>query len=504
MSDRKRATGATIKQDATTGKWGFVLDAPPDPITGKRRQIRRRGLTKAEAKNELTKVLSAIREGTHVARDDQSLKTFLLEHWLPVHRRTITASTLSQYRRLIDTHVVPALGALKVQEIKPTHINAFYTDLLDHGRRDHGRTAANGDGLSPTTVVKVHALLHEAFDAAVEWDVIVRNPVAASKPPKARRRSKLNVWTDEECTRFLDSLEQHEDAYAAPLRLALTTGLRRGELLGLAWDDVDLEAHKLTVRAQLLVIDGAMVYSEDTKSHRARTVDLDDETAAVLRRYRVRQEAQCRWTAGYRDAQFKRSDGSDVHLVFRHAGRNADQPASVLDGVPTTRGPGGRTCDPLSRSTPHAHIEAGARRQAQGRARARRPQRREFHDAGLRDLVVDRASRRGSERSERHRRVEATQVKLRSGGTVARRSTPTRHRSDAVPPPAARRCPHLRRTGQRGATMYPDENDRAALGSVALSRHLVQRSRRWDGDGISCGARRVRLPRHELPRARHA
>jgi integrase len=241
-------------------------------------------------------------------------------HWLPIHQRTITASTRSQYRRLIETHVVPALGAMKLQDVKPTHINALYTDLLKSGRRDHGRTASNGDGPSPTTVVKVHALLHKAFDAAVKWGLIARNPIVAANPPKAKGKgSKLNVWTDEQAAQFLDDLDEHDDDYTAPLRLALTTGLRRGELLGLAWGDVDLQGLKLVVRAQLNVIDGKMVYSEDTKSHRVRTVDIDSETAATLRRYHVRQEAQRRWTPGYRDAQFKRSDGSDVRLVFRHA-----------------------------------------------------------------------------------------------------------------------------------------------------------------------------------------
>ncbi len=298
-----------IKKNSA-GRWGFVVDVAP-PGTSKRRQLRRRGFeTKGEAQAELNDILTEVQAGAYVRPTKVTTSDFLAE-WIDSIRATIEATTWDSYQRMVDNHLRPRLGDVPLAALDPPTINRMYADLLTSGRRD-GR-----GGLSPRTVLYAHTVLHRALHDAVKWGKVARNVAALADPPSAKsaRPPEMKFWTPEELRAFLDFVadERHYPAF----RLAAMTGMRRGEVFGLQWGDVDLDDGRVTVRRQLRTVRHVPELVEVTKSSAGRrTIDLDDETVAVLRSHRAAQgREKLALGGGYDDADrvFAGVDGSQVN-----------------------------------------------------------------------------------------------------------------------------------------------------------------------------------------------
>ena len=150
-------------------------------------------------------------------------------------------STLSNYCTHIRTSVLPVLGPIPLQQLSPAHLNAFYQALLSRGR------LRDGHGMAPKTVQNVHAILHRALKDAMRWGYAARNVADAVEPPKGLTAER-QVWTPEQLRAFL-SYVRDDRLYAAWLFVA-TTGLRRAELAGLRWLDVDLAAGRVSPAAR--------------------------------------------------------------------------------------------------------------------------------------------------------------------------------------------------------------------------------------------------------------
>jgi integrase len=145
--------------------------------------------------------------------------------------------------------------------------------------------------LSAKSIGNLHQILLKAFGDAVDSEVLARNPASRAKPPKNLRgpEKEMVVWSEDQLRSFLSGIE--DKRWYPHLRLAAMTGMRRGEILGLRWGDIDLDNKRLTVR-QTAVSTAYRVHFDTPKSHKPRTVDLDDLTCKVLRRHRAQQAAQ--------------------------------------------------------------------------------------------------------------------------------------------------------------------------------------------------------------------
>lgn len=286
MAGRPGRRRGTVKQ-ASNGTWYFIVDIADED--GRRQQTRRRGFaTQRSAQAALNKLLQDLANRTYVSPSRQTLAGFLTDDWLPAIETTIRPSTFDSYRRNIRIHVGShPIGAVPLQRVDATKLNKLYADLLA------GRSSSKP--LSARTVRYVHVILHRAFRDAMRWDRIVRNPCASADPPKPGKahRSTMCTWSADELAAFLSATAG--DRLSVAWWLLATTGMRRGEVLGLTWQAIDLDGGTLSIRRTLVTTqarragDPGMSWSEPKTDKGWRTVALDAETVAILRAHRTRQ-----------------------------------------------------------------------------------------------------------------------------------------------------------------------------------------------------------------------
>ena len=315
-------------------RWRIRWDLPMGP-DGRRRQRSERGFrTKREAQARLAEVShDQHNRGRVSVRSDVTLGEYA-QAWLE-SRRDLKATSLDNLRTGL-VHLVPRLGARRVQDVTADDVAWLYGELAEHGKangrcRTAGVTCVEHDcapdehaGLAPKSLGHVHAALRSILAAAVEDGLIPANPADTKRARQARPRGRggngkvtaEQHWTDEQARAFVaggDGGRLH-----ALWVLILGTGLRRGEAVGLRWDHVDLDAGTLNVRRSVTVVRGQPVEDEyGGKTDAAyRTIVLGDDLVAVLREHRKRQ-AEERLAAGPAwvdtDAVFAEPDGRPVH-----------------------------------------------------------------------------------------------------------------------------------------------------------------------------------------------
>jgi integrase len=297
--------GSIRKRGSTYTYW---LDVGPDPVTGKRRQRTKGGFrTKRECQRALNAAISAVQGGTFVEPSRRTVRSLLLDEWLPaVQMANLRPATWENYRIHVQAHIVPALGMVELQRLSPAQLNAFYRHLLSEGGKD-------GRGLASKTVRNIHNTVHRALKDAVRWGLLVRNVADAADPPKGKS-AEMRVWSPHQLRVFLEWVRE-DDLYAAWL-LATTTGMRRGELAGLRWADVDLAAGRVSPRKPRVQVNYQVLVSEPKTAKGKRSLALDPATVAALKEHRVRQaEERLAVGPGWQDSGlvFTWGDGRPLH-----------------------------------------------------------------------------------------------------------------------------------------------------------------------------------------------
>ena len=293
-------------------RWYIVVDIGRDAETGRRRQKWHGSWgSKREAQAALPAIVGSIHAGTYVEPEHATVAEFLLDEWLPAARTSLKPSTVELYRTLVSAYIKPRIGGVRLQKLSPALLNRLYGELLESGRRDGGPLGAE-------TTAKVHRLLHRALRDAVEWGRIARNPAGVARPPRARR-SEHSTWDATQLSRFLAATT--EDALSALWVLLATTGMRRGEALGLRWQDVDLDAARLSVRQTLAYVGTTAMLSEPKTDSSRRLIALPDRTTQALRSHRAGQ-AEVRLLVGAAYAE-------QLDLVFAHPDGSPLNPATV-------------------------------------------------------------------------------------------------------------------------------------------------------------------------------
>jgi len=273
MARRGHGEGSIYK--GPDGRWRAVVDL--GQMGGKRQRKYLSGKTRREVQLKLTAALRDHQQGLPLAPERQTLEQFLT-HWLEdTARPSGRPRVFIRYRELLTLHVIPVLGKRPLVKLTPQELNTLY-----------GQKVAAG--LSPQTVTHLHRVLHRALRDAVRWNLTPRNVCDLVDPPRVPRRREQ--WLDVDQARRLLAAAAG-DPLEALFVLALTTGMRQSELLGLKWEDVDLANGTLRVRRALQRVPGqGFVETEPKSATSRRQIALTPLGLAALKRHRAQQNEQ--------------------------------------------------------------------------------------------------------------------------------------------------------------------------------------------------------------------
>jgi integrase len=268
MTRRTNSEGTICKRQ--DGRWCAAVTVDG----GKRRYFY--AASRGAVQDKLRTAKRAIDDGLPVSSDRQKVGTFLTRWLSEVAQPSVRPSTFIRYRELLAGHVIPALGHLPLAKLSPQDLTGLYGRLSQR--------------LAPRTVGHVHRALHRALSDALDWGLVARNVCDAVHPPKVARE-EMRVLTPDQARALLSAAagDPLESLYV----LAVTAGLRQGELLALRWSDLELDAGRLNVCRSVRLVSGrgAVVGEPKTKSGR-RNVLLTPLAVAALRRHRTRQAEQ--------------------------------------------------------------------------------------------------------------------------------------------------------------------------------------------------------------------
>ncbi len=375
------------------------IELDPDPITGKRRQKWHSGYrTKRDAERARVDLLSKFDRGEYVEPTHATLGDFLRE-WLRTIEPTLRPGTFDSYSRNVHNHVIAHIGTMRLTRVDAGALNGLYATLLASGRRPSSRrgkgyspevlaralelraagtslkdtaTALRGEfeetahiskdtlaslvrrhaaveagegpspGLDRRTVNYVHTILHRAFRDAVRWGRLARNPADAADPPRGQPKSDaIKTWDADTLKTFLTKTKEDGDRLYPLWVLLGTTGMRRGEAIGLRWSDVDLDAGRLHLVQTIISVRGKVMVGEPKTLRGRRPIALDPGTVQVLKAHRKAMlEERMKLGAAFTDEGlvFHRPDGrclrpEGVSDTFKRTVRRLDLPPLTLKGL---------------------------------------------------------------------------------------------------------------------------------------------------------------------------
>jgi integrase len=265
MPRRGAGEGSVFRR--TDGRWCAYLSLGD----GGRRYLY--GKTRADVQRKLADAHRTQDQGLPFSPERQTVGDFLTE-WLEGQRQRLRPNTWKRYEEYVRLHAVPTLGRVKLAALSPQHLDRLYAQRV-------------ASGLSPTTVHHIHAVLHKALEQAVRWNLVPRNVAGLVDPPRAARQ-EMTALTPQQTRTLLEGAS--DGPLEAILTLAVTTGMRKGELLALHWTDVDLERGTLRVIGTMQRHpDGNLVVTPPKTARSRRRVELAPMALNALRRHRARQ-----------------------------------------------------------------------------------------------------------------------------------------------------------------------------------------------------------------------
>lgn len=274
------------------GIYQIRYDLPPGP-DGKRRQkqLSCKGMNKKQAEEKLRQILGELYMGTYAEPTNMTLSEYL-KQWLE-HKaayQNLSPTTLEGYEQYLTRQIEPRIGYIRLDKLRPAMLQHFYDELLRSGRVD-------GGALSAKTVRNIHGMIHSALARAVRLQMIFINPADAVEQPRYRRPD-IQTADAESIGKLLAAIERSK--YRMPIYIALGTGCRLGEVLGLRWDDLDPIRHTLTIQRSIAQVKGR-VFAKPPKNGKPRVVLLDESQVQRLLEHRRYQERCASENPIYRD-----------------------------------------------------------------------------------------------------------------------------------------------------------------------------------------------------------
>ncbi|MFL5707084.1 MAG: tyrosine-type recombinase/integrase [Ktedonobacteraceae bacterium] len=265
---KQRGHGEGSIYQRSDGRWAASIT-----LEGRKRKTFY-GKTRKEVQEKLQMALHEQKQGMLATGPQQTLKHYL-EHWLEeVHKPTIRVSTYVNYRRFLDNHILPELGHLHLSKLTPQKVQAFYAQKLK-------------EGLAPGSVRDIHMVLHKALENAVRWRLVGRNVCDDVSPPR-QVKHEIQSLTEEQAHKLLQVAQGHK--LEGLITVALATGMRRGELLGLRWQDINFEDRSLQIRRTMARLGKEGVVASQPKTQKSkRKIVLPQFVVEVLKQHHIRQ-----------------------------------------------------------------------------------------------------------------------------------------------------------------------------------------------------------------------
>ena len=288
---KRRANGEGNIRKRKDGRWEGRYTVGHDPETGKAIIKNVLGKTQAEVKEKLKK---AIEE--NVGIDYGKAKTYTVGSWLEVWMENyakikLRPSTYKTSQGFLKNHIKPQIGSIPLADLTSLGLQRFYKHLLDGGRVDRIEAKKKPKGLAPKTVRNIHQMIGSAYNLAIEQKLVTRNPAQGCALPKVEHKEMKTLTADQLSAFFR---EARDSGVFALYYIDLTTGLRRGELLGLKWLDIDLEKGDLRVQRQIGRIDGKIIEMPLKTKNAYRTLPLSADAINVLMQQR-RKTGNSEW-----------------------------------------------------------------------------------------------------------------------------------------------------------------------------------------------------------------
>ena len=277
---KRRANGEGNIRKRKDGRWEGRYTVGHDPETGKAIIKNVLGKTQAEVKEKLKK---AIEE--NVGIDYGRAKTYTVGSWLEVWMENyakvkLRPSTFKTSQGFLKTHIKPQLGGIPLAELTSLDLQRFYKHLLDGGRVDRVEAKKKPKGLAPKTVRNIHQMIGSAYNLAMEQKLVTRNPTQGCALPKVEHK-EMKTLTSYQLGAFFQ--EARDSGVYELYYLDLATGLRRGELLGLKWTDVDLDRGVLKIQRAISRQNGKVVEAPLKTKNAYRTLPLSADAISVLK-----------------------------------------------------------------------------------------------------------------------------------------------------------------------------------------------------------------------------
>jgi integrase len=270
--------------------WELKFDIGREERTGKR-QIRYHSFkgTKREAEIELARLITSAAKGDYIDPSKETVAEFLDRWDRDWIEHNVSPKTGERYRQLIKNQIKPHIGGLRLQKLRPVHLAELYAKLLREGRTRGGSEKPTASvGLNARTVGHVHRLVHRALGIAVQWGVVHRNISDATDPPPVTS-TEIKILSEGQIGQVLAHIRGR--TLSPIVSVDLATGLRRGELVGLRWKDIDFEAGKLRVEQSVEQTKKAGLRIKPPKTkHGRRTLALPASIVAELRAHRTAQQ----------------------------------------------------------------------------------------------------------------------------------------------------------------------------------------------------------------------
>lgn len=302
--------------------WSFTIDVGRDAMTGKRKQKTKSGFkTKKEAAAAMNEFIYEVNKGTWIEPQNILFKDFAIE-WLEHYRHQLRDTTAEQYESKIINWIIPALGVYKVQDIKPVHAQILSRNLLDN--------------LEQSTAHKIYAIAKLIMNHAVNLDLVAVNPLKKVSVTKDSKR-RIETWTFDQLKHFLEITKKHDLFYYRIFVLAAYTGMRKGEILGLRKEDVDLEKQVVYIKQSIAETKKGVQVSPLKTPSSYRQVAIDPFLISILKE-QIHKNNEYKLKLG--------PEYQDNGLVFCHVDGMLYRPTSLnrpfnrfieLSGVPKIR-----------------------------------------------------------------------------------------------------------------------------------------------------------------------